>query len=237
MEVAANILRSEVARVCLPAPDRDAYRRLAWTNSVCIFFLIIGVVGARSRLPVPSRPPPIEQPIPVIIEALPPPPSAEVKQIDPQNEDQKEIAPRVVAVTMNTPAIDFSVPTVGNLVVPMAAATAPPPAAAAQLTQSAPRSTQGPATTADTGDRGDRPKPESYPAQALQLGQQGTVVLLLTVDDVGAVTGVTVKESSGYPILDRDAARWVRRHWIQPPINGSHVYETKIIYRIKNETE
>jgi TonB family protein len=230
MAVAVYQLRSELARVCLPAPDRDAYRRLAWTNSVCIFFLIIGVVGARSRLPVPSRPPPIEQPIPVIIEVLPPPPSTTVKQVEPQNEDQKEIAPQVVAVTMNTPEIDFSVPTVGNLLVPMAAATAPPAAAAAELRQPAPVP-QGPATTADTGDRGDRPKP-GYPKQAEDLGQQGTVVILLTVDDVGAVTSVTVKESSGSLILDREAVRWVKHHWIQPPIDGSHVFQTSIKYKL-----
>src|ERR1700689_4906262 len=120
MAAAAYQLKSELARVCLPSPDRDANRRLAWVNSVCIFFLIIGVVGARSRLPVPMRPPPIEQPIPVIIEPLAaPPPSTEQKQIEPRNEDEKQIAPRVVAVTMDTPAISFSVPTIGNLVVPM----------------------------------------------------------------------------------------------------------------------
>jgi protein TonB len=223
-------LRSELARVCLPAPERDAYRRLAWVNSVCIFFLIIGVVGARSRLPVPMRPPPIEQPIPVVIEPLvTPPPSTEVKQVEPQNQDEKQIAPRVVAVTMNTPAINFSVPTIGNLVVPVAAAPAPP---AAELSQAAPVA-QAPATTADTGDRGDRPRPDTYPREAIELGQQGTVKLLLTVDDVGAVTSVTVKESSGYPTLDRDAVKWVRHHWIQPPIYGSHVFSTAIQYVLK----
>jgi protein TonB len=230
MAIAAYYLKSELARVCLPAPERDAYRRLAWVNSICIFFLIIGVVGARSRLPVPQRPPPIEQPIPVIIEPLAtPPPSTEVKQIEPQNEDEKQMAPQVVAVTLETPAIDFSVPTIGNLLVPMAAASAPPPA---ELRQSAPVR-QEPATTADTGNRGDRPRPDKYPQEALDLGQQGTVVLLLTVDDVGVVTSVSVKESSGYSILDRDARNWVKRHWLQPPINGSHVFETKVIYQIQ----
>src|ERR1700679_3243772 len=126
MAVAAYQLKSELARFCLPAPDRDAYRRLAWVNSLCVFFLIIGIVGARSRLPVPNIPPPIEQPIPVILEPLAtPPPSTE----------QKQIEPHVVAVTMETPAIDFSVPTIGNLVVPMAAAPAPPPS---ELRQTAP---------------------------------------------------------------------------------------------------
>jgi periplasmic protein TonB len=231
MDAAACQLKSELARFCLPAPEGDAHRRLAWVNSVCLFFLIIGVVGARSRLPVPKHPPPIEQAIPVIIEPLAtPPPSTEVKQIEPQNEDEKQIAPRVVAVTMDTPAIDFSVPTIGNLLVPMSAAAAPPPVA---LKPSAPVRHEGPTTTGDTGDRGDRPKPDSYPQQAIELRQEGTVVLLLTVDDVGAMTSVIVKDSSGSAILDRHARDWVKRHWIQPPINGSRVFQTSIIYRIQ----
>ncbi|HUD45186.1 MAG TPA: TonB family protein [Candidatus Baltobacteraceae bacterium] len=227
MTVATYQLKSELARVCLPAPDRDAYRRLAWTNSVCIFFLIIGVVGARSRLPMPKRPPPIEQPIPVIIEPLVTPPSTEVKQIEPQNEDQKEIAPRVVAVTLETPAIDFSVPTIGNLLVPISAATAPP---VAELRPSAPVR-QAPTMTGATGDGGDRPEPP-YPELAQQLSQQGTVLLVLTVDDVGAVTSVSVKESSGSALLDRTARDWIKRRWIQPPINGSHVFQVAIHYKL-----
>jgi TonB family protein len=231
MDVAAYHLKSELARVCLPAPDRDAYRRLAWVNSLCIFFLAVGVIGARSRLPVPERPPPIEQPIPVIIEPLAtPPPSTEVKQVEPQNEDEKSLAPQVVAVTLDTPAINFSVPTIGNLLVPTAAAPAPPPV---ELKREAPVVQRGPTTTQNTGTSGDRPARTGYPEQAEALGQHGTVVLQFTVDDVGAVTSVTVKESSGYPLLDRDAASWIKHHWIQPPINGSHVFETRFVYKLE----
>jgi protein TonB len=229
MAAATYQLRSELARVCLPAPERDAYRRLAWVNSICIFFLIIGVVGARSRLPVPQRPPPLEQPIPVIIEPLAtPPPSTEQKQIEPQNKDDKEIAPRVVAVTLNTPAIDFSVPTIGNLLVPMAAAPAPPPA---ELRQSAPVK-QGPTLTGATGEGGDRPEPP-YPEFAKQAGEQGTVVLLLTVDDVGAVTSISIKESSGSSVLDRSTVNFIKHRWIQPAINASHLFQVSISYQLK----
>ena len=233
MAVAAYHLRSELARVCLPAPERDAYRRLAWVNSICIFFLIIGVVGARSRLPVAMRPPPIEQPIPVIIEPLAtPPPSTEQKQIEPQNQDEKQIAPRVVAVTMNTPAIDFSVPTIGNLVVPLAAALAPPPA---ELRQPAPVQ-RSPTLTGATGEGGDRPAPP-YPESAKQMGQQGTVLVTFTADDVGAVTSVTIKESSGSALLDRTVRDWIKRHWIQPPINGSHLFQVSINYKLSSSPE
>src|ERR1700761_5794670 len=111
MDAGAYRVKSELARVCFPTPEQDANRRLAWINSVCIFFLVIGVAGARSHLPEPKRPVPIEQPIPVVIEpTATPPPTMEVKQLEPQTDDQKEVAPRIVAVTLNTPAISFSVP-------------------------------------------------------------------------------------------------------------------------------
>lgn len=228
-EVASYQLKSDLARVCLPAPESDVSRRLAWVNSVCFFFLIIGIVGARPQLPLPKRPPPIEQPIPVIVEPLAaPPPSTEPKQVEPQN-DEKQIASQVVAVTLNTPAIDFSVPTVGNLVVPMAASVAPPPT---ELRQQAP-TRQTPMMAAQTGEGGDRPPPSAYPELAQQLGQQGTVMLQFTVDDVGKISTVSIKESSGSSILDRDALSWVKRHWIQPPIDGCHIFLAPIRYQLQ----
>jgi TonB family protein len=85
--------------------------------------------------------------------------------------------------------------------------------------------------TGATGDGGDRPEPP-YPELAQQLSQQGTVLLVLTVDDVGAVTSVSVKESSGSALLDRTARDWIKRRWIQPPINGSHVFQVAIHYKL-----
>jgi protein TonB len=228
MAAAAYELKSDLARVCLPTPERSAERRLAWINSICIFFLIIGVTGAPTRLPVLRRPPPIEQPIPIIIEPLAaPPPSLVQKQIEPQTQDDKQIAPSVVAVTLNTPAIDFSVPTIGNLVVPMAAAPAPPPVALRQTVEAK----QAPTATRSTGEGGDRPDPP-YPEFALRTHQEGTVVLLLTVDDVGKVTSISIKESSGSSVLDQGAFNWIKRRWIQPPINGNHFFEVPIHYKL-----
>jgi TonB family protein len=233
MAVAAYQLKSELARVCLPAPEQDANRRLAWVNSVCLFFLVIGVVGARSRLPVPVRPAPIEQPIPIVVEpTVAPPVATEQKQVEPQTQDERDVAPTVVAVTLDTPAINFSVPTIGNLVVPVAAAPAPPPVA---LRQEAPAPLRkGPTVTADTGENGDRPRP-TYPDLAYQLGQQGSVLVDFTVDDVGAVETVTVKETSGFSLLDRGAREWIKRHWIQPPISGNHIFEVTIRYKLGPE--
>ena len=43
-------LKDELARLCLPAANRDPNRKLAWVNSICILFLLIGIFGARRGL-------------------------------------------------------------------------------------------------------------------------------------------------------------------------------------------
>jgi len=230
MAVTSYQLKSDLARVCLPAPERVAARRLGWTNSISLLFLVIGVAGAQSRLPARRAVPPLEQPAPVIVEALPPPPppTAEPKQTEAQNKDDKTETPRVQAVTIDTPAINFAVPTPGSLLVPMAVAPVPVEVALKQ----AALVRHEPTTIGSTGQGGDRPAPLEYPETALRLGQQGTVVLLVTVDDAGKVVSADIKESSGSPILDGDAQRWVKRHWIIPPANGGHMFLAPIRYQL-----
>ncbi len=127
MAAVAYQLKSELARVCLPAPERDAYRRLAWVNSLCLLFLLIGSLGAQYKLPVPKHAPPIEQPVPVVVEPLPPP-APVPKPVERPNEEEKPKPQPSVAVTLDTPAINFAVPTIGTLVVPLSAAPTPPAA-------------------------------------------------------------------------------------------------------------
>ena len=114
MAFAAYQLKSDLARVCLPAPERAVPRRLAWANSISLLFLLIGVLGAQSRLPALKAVPPLEQPVPGIVEPLPPPvvaSSTETKETDQQNDDDKPQVPGIQAVTLDTPAINFAVPT------------------------------------------------------------------------------------------------------------------------------
>ena len=49
-----------------------------------------------------------------------------------------------------------------------------------------------------------------YPAYARRTGQQGTVVLVLTVRENGELAGVEMSESSGFIVLDVEALRNVR---------------------------
>ena len=42
-------LKDDLARLCLPSASRDVNLKLAWVNSVCILFLLIGIAGAARR--------------------------------------------------------------------------------------------------------------------------------------------------------------------------------------------
>ena len=215
-------LKDELARLCLPAAGRDANLKLAWVNSVCILFLTIGLVGARRGLITIKPTPPIEEIIPVILApvTLPPQETTEKKETD----ESKEDAPRVAVVIPSAPNISFSVPTIGSLVVPASLASAPPlepmrTAATVNLLNT-------------TGAGGERPQPP-YPKIALEEGEQGAILLLLGGDAAGNVISVDLKESSGFPFLDRATVEFIRQHWHLPVGTGSQLFQTRINYKIQ----
>jgi protein TonB len=226
-------LSARPPRFCLPAPQRDRDRSLAWVNSVCLLFLVVGLAGARTARIAIQAPPPIADAAPVVVEPLPPPVQTTPQELKPNESDQdKSDAPRVVVVTLDSPAINFSVPTIGNLVVPNAVAAAPP---LAPMQPVAPVRA-APSILNPTGSGGERPQPP-YPKIALEQGQQGSVQLQMSVNDAGAITDIEVKQSSGSAILDHSALEFVKRHWTVPSGQGARVYEATIIYKLlRNES-
>jgi protein TonB len=196
-------------------------------NSVCILFLLIGVLGMRPGEISSAKPPALPEIVPVIVE---PPATPEVEQPQQQQPEEKEKpeTPQVVVVTLDSPAISFSVPTIGNLVAPNALATPPPlnPIKPVASLRSMPVKIQ------TSGAGGERPAPP-YPKLALEQGEQGSVVLSISVDDTGSVIDVEVKQSSGYSLLDRNAVDYVKKHWMIPPSGGAHWYETTINFHLK----
>ena len=215
-------LKDELARLCLPAASRDANVKLAWVNSVCILFLLIGVLGARRGLISIKPAPPLEEIVPVILEPviLPPQETTEKKE----TAEDKNDTPQVAVVIPQAPKISFSVPTIGSLVVPASLASAPPLEPLRTATQIG--------SLNNTGAGGERPVPP-YPLLAKQTGEQGTVILLLGSDAAGNVFSVDVKESSGFPILDRATADFIKRRWHLPPGTGSQLFQTSITYQLQ----
>ncbi|HSY20000.1 MAG TPA: TonB family protein [Candidatus Acidoferrales bacterium] len=216
-------LKGELARLCLSAARRDPQLKLAWTNSVCIFFLVIGIIGAKRGLIAIKPVPPIAEVIPVVVEPLTLPPQEATEQKQNPDEDKND-TPRVAVAMPQAPNISFAVPTIGSLVVPANLASAPPLEplrTAAQIN-----------AVSSTGTGGDRPQP-SYPKIALEEGEQGTVRLMLSGDAAGNVLSVDVKESSGFPVLDRGSVEFIKRHWRLPAGAGSQVFETEITYKLQ----
>ncbi len=209
-------LKDELARLCLPSANRDANLKLAWVNSICILFLLIGIVGARRGLIAIKPVPPIREEVPVVIQPTVLPPQA-VAQKPEQAEQNNQ--PRVLVALPNAPDVNFGIPTIGTLVVPAALASAPQevPVRIGSLN--------------NTGAGGERPEPP-YPPIARETGEQGTVKLLLGGDAAGNIISIDVKESSGFPILDRATVDFIKRHWQLPAGTGNRLFETSITYQL-----
>lgn len=57
-----------------------------------------------------------------------------------------------------------------------------------------------------------------YPIQALRQGQQGEVILDVTINAAGEVVDVKIEKSSGYRILDRAAEEAARKWRFNPGV-------------------
>ena len=199
-------------------------------NSICLLFLVIGIFGKPARIHI--RPLPAEEIIPAIIEPVVLLPPTTIQELKPEQVEQqeKQDTAQVVVVTPDSPDIHFSVPTIGNLIAPASLSTAPPLNPSAAVTQSVIRKQV--MALENTGLGGERPRPP-YPPLALEHGLQGTVVLLLNVDAAGSITTINLKESSGFPLLDRGTLEFVKHRWTVPPGAGTRIYEATITYRIE----
>ena len=226
-------VKSDLARLCLPAARRDAGKQMAWMNSVCLIFLAIGVFGKPPRVHI-NPPAQTEE---IVAAMLEPPillPQTAVQALTPDPDVPPEHAEttQVVVVTPDSPRIQFAVPTIGNLVAPVALSAAPPlapgkaPAAAVRIASAKPV-----VPLVNTGLGGERPQPP-YPQTAIERNVEGTVVLLLTADAVGNVTAIESKECTCHSILTRSTIDFIRRRWILPPGDGTRLFQVSITYRL-----
>ena len=99
-------------------------------------------------------------------------------------------------------------------------ATTPDPAPVTPPQPAAPPAPPAPPSVVQSSDLGARMvsgRPPRYPIESRRSGEQGTVVLALTVGTDGGVANIAVQRSSGFPRLD-DAARGAVRTWRWAPI-------------------
>jgi periplasmic protein TonB len=212
-------LSDDLARLCLPQEFKDTYRNLAWVNSICFLFLVVGMLGIRPPAVLVRA---ITQPTETMQVILPPeqepPPPTEFKPPEEtETPDTPPDAPQVAVVTAMaaTPDIRFAVPVVGvtNVVSNAAEASAPPPT----ITQKPQSQPSGPVrfNPRAAGADGYFPQPD-YPPMSLRNQEQGTVEIRIKVDEQGKVTSADVQKSSRFGMLDDAALRVVKNKWHFP---------------------
>jgi TonB family protein len=207
----AYSVASDLSKLCLPQEYQDSNRRLAWVNSICCLFLLIGCVGLKApRIHVRPLSEVVEI-VPVVIippENTPPPKPAEQQpEPDPAAEATPDtpVVATVVAADASTAA--FAVPVEGPVVLVPTRFAAPPP-----QNLKAPPSARPVALQSAEEDWGGSSNQPDYPGLAQRNGYQGTVSLEITFDASGAVQAVKVLKSSGYSILDSAAMDKVKKH-------------------------
>jgi protein TonB len=206
-------LSDDLARLCLPQEWKDSYRTLAWVDSICLLFLLVGLIGLKP-------PKVIHKPLSEVVDIVPavftppeepPKPEPEAKPEEETPQDAPTEAPQVVTVVAvaDSPSVAFSVPVQGAVAIAQEArlATPPPP-----VNQPPPRAVQFNPTS---GGGGVFPEPR-YPPIALRNHYQGTVVIEFVVDESGKLRSVKVQKSSGYPVLDEEALGTITNRWRFP---------------------
>ena len=220
-------LSDELARLCLPQEWRDSYRTLAWVNSICFLFLVIGLIGLKPPQVIHKPLTEIVETVPVIFTPPEEPPKTEpeVKQEEEQPQEAPTAAPQVapVVAAADPSSVAFAVPVQGAVAIAPAAhlATPPPPVA-----QAPPRAVQ---FNPNAGDGGSYPPP-TYPGIAQRNHYEGTVMIEIAVDPDGQVTEAKVFKSSGFPVLDESALEVVKKRWRFPP-GQPRLYHWPCIFR------
>ena len=221
----------------LPArPHAHAQRKLAWANSICLLFLVVGLAGFRPGPHRQSWSNPWRKPRQLSSSRPRPPSPATEPKTRGEQETRNNPKPRkVVIVTPDTPAITFQRAHPRQRRWSRSPSRRPrrPPLCGRRRS---PGAQQQPSLLSNTGSGGDRPQPQ-YPLMAEQLGQQGSVVLLLTVDDAGVVASVEVKQTSGFSILDRYSVEFVKRHWTVEPGAPGRLFQATINFQLVTRLE
>jgi protein TonB len=207
-------LSDDLARLCLPQEFSDSYRILAWVDSICFLFLVIGLVGLKPPQIVqrPLSEPPDTVPVVLTPPEEPPKTEPEVKPDEEQQpQDTPEQTPQVVTVVAaaDPSKVAFAVPVQGAVAIAAEARLASPPPTVTHV-QAAPVR-----FNPDTAKGGSFPKP-GYPGSALRNHEEGTVTIEIMVDESGKITEAKVLKTSGHPVLDDAALQAVTHTWRFP---------------------
>lgn len=164
---------------------------------------------------------------------------------------EPEPAPVAAAPVPDPPPVRPAVkprtpPPASRVVPPQPAALKPVPAPASAAAMTAERGNAAPAAPGAGPEGADAWAPEwrlggmrtpapEYPSRARRAGMEGRVVLMVQVAPTGRVEDVAVSESSGWPVLDRQARDTVTRWRFQKApagVTGSATVRVPIRFRL-----
>ena len=224
-------LHSDIAQFCLPAANRDANRKLAYVNSICLLFLAVGIAGLNPPKLEQKIPEPAQEFMPAEIVQPPEPPKVEPQPEQEQPEQQPDTPvemPQIATVVAADPSqVKFAVPVEGPVVFAPAKFAQPPPA-------SPPKPATRTVVKMTGAEGGTFPAPK-YPPAALEQRLQGTVTLIITVRPDGLVETAEVTKSSGSVILDRAAMQQAKTKYKYLPISTSELryFEKDVEFRLQ----
>ena len=188
---------------------------MAWLVSVQLLLVSLAAAGMifPGWRPVSAPLDPAEEEIPIIdFEADPPTPPEEQPPPDepippdlPELEEMVEITP-VELEALPLDAILEPLPEP-----PPPPPETPPPERPRPTPPEPQPPSAAPAIFTEAGT-GRFPLPP-YPDEARRRGWEGRVMLRVAIDENGRAGVPSIEESSGYALLDRTAADWIRRRW------------------------
>lgn len=160
---------------------------------------------------------------------IPPPPQPEIQAVIPE---KPTALPTVEVVVLPQPTplpepITVAVATVAIVTTPQN--TMPPERGdnSSALPGRDVTTVEGKPTAKAEPDYLKNPEPE-YPLAARRRGQEGLVLLNVTVSGAGRATEISLKQSTGYELLDQAAIKAVREWEFEPARIGSVGVESKI---------
>lgn len=231
---AASPLRSASEGTRGETAVASVFTLVLWLTCLLVGWLGFVLPYARPRPPAPAAPVVQAQLIKVELTSQPKPPPEAIQPAPPDPTQPPPLfapatppqAPQFVAVALPSPAVAFALPVEAPArIVEMkqAAFIRPAPQPVPVAPSIAPGTSSGPPTTSTApapvvqtltyGEgEGRQPKPD-YPPYAQRAGQEGTVVVRLTVGTDGRVLAAEASSPSPWGALNREALRTVREKW------------------------
>lgn len=210
----------------LSAP-RDLTPRQRWGLAVAVVALHLGLAFWLAS--VRTEPVAVGEPAPVVVELIAPAQSPQTPPAPPAPPVPQRVEPKPqtrVAATRSPEPAPFEappeplkptpVPAVAEAVPVVAPAPAVAAATAAPVVAAPPPAPQAPRQLSMSAVRYVYQPPLVFPPASERLGESGTVVVRVVVDERGRPASVSVHKSSGFERLDQAALAWVRAARFEP---------------------